>query len=161
MKGIIETKIVTEYWMLAAIVPEAFKGDKYSGLGQFKGKTVGTTKGYEYPDELKKWEGLKTDETSDSYNSLRKVANGRIDVMFDDPLWADIKSKDEHLKYKILMPLASSMPTIGGFAPKHGELVKKFEATASALIKEGVLDKLYVKYTGQNLKAFKKKYGIK
>ena len=43
--GLLETKIVTEYWMLAAIVPESFKGSKYTGLAQFKGKTVGVTKG--------------------------------------------------------------------------------------------------------------------
>ena len=81
--------------------------------------------------------------------------------MFDDPLWADLKSKEEPQKYKVLMPLASSMACFAAFAPKHGELVKKFEATAKTLIKEGVLDKLYEKSTGITMKAFKKKYGIK
>lgn len=46
-------------------------------------------------------------------------------------------------------------------AKKHAALAEKVNASANELIKAGVLDKLYQKYLGMNLKAFKAKYGIK
>jgi ABC-type amino acid transport substrate-binding protein len=158
---VIDLKFTEEYWMLAAIVPEHSTLTNFTGIEQFKGKTVGVTKEYPYPEELKGFPDMKKEETVDSINSLRKVANNRIDVMFDDPVWADNIAKTEKLKFKRLMPLAASAKDCGSMAKKHAALAEKVNATANELIKAGALDKLYQKYLGMNLKAFKTKYGIK
>jgi polar amino acid transport system substrate-binding protein len=159
--GTHDLKTQTEYWMVGAIVPESFKGDKFTGIEQFKGKKVGVTKAYQYPESLKGFEGLVKDETTDSMNSLRKLGNGRIDVMFEDPLWTEIKARAENLKFKSLKPLVAADPNCATLSGAHPDLGAKIDAAAQELIKAGLLDKLYKKHTGMALSDFKRKFGIK
>ena len=161
LPGTHDLKTQTEYWMVGAIVPESFKGDKFTGIEQFKGKKVGVTKAYQYPDSLKGFDGLTKDETTDSMNSLRKVANNRVDVMFDDPLWAEIKGRGENLKIKVLKPLAAADANCATLSGAHQDLAPKVDAAAQELIKSGLLDNLYKKHTGMTLSDLKRKFGIK
>ena len=159
-KELVYTKTITEYWLVAAIVNAANPMTKFNGIDEFKGKSVGTTSGYSYPEALKGFAGLKIEETPDASNSLRKLDAGRIDVTFDDPVWADFESKSNKFKLKILPPVVAQDPTYLVLGPTHKALADSLDKAAAELIKGGSLDKLYQKYQGISFADFKKRYGL-
>ncbi len=162
----VEGKIVlvdvsVEYWLFAAIVNKANPLTSFTSVDEFLGKKVGTILGYEYPESLDGFKGMKQDVNTDPISNLKKVAAGRIDVMFDDPVWAEIESKLNGIEVKTLYPLVAAEPTYLGVAFKHTNLIKQINTQAKKLIDSGLLDSLYKKYLGYGYAAFKKKYDLK
>jgi ABC-type amino acid transport substrate-binding protein len=104
---------------------------------------------------------MKVEKVMEADQNLKKIAAGRIDVTFDDPVWAETESKRNGYGLKALAPLVAIDGTHVTFGPKLKDLRDKFTSKAEEMIKAGVLDKLYEKHAGITMKAFKTKYGIK
>ncbi len=154
--------VITEYWVVAAMVNKSFTGHKFNGISDFKGERIGTMHGYKYPEELGNFKDLKVEEVPDAILNLKKLNSGCIEVTFDDIIWAELENKKNKLdKLKYLMPLVSSSPTNLIISPKSKDFATLYTQKAQELIKAGELEKLYEKYTESNLKTFKTKYDIK
>lgn len=150
-----------EYWLIAAIVGKNSQLTKYSGISDFSGKKVGTVTGYEYDASLENFKGMTVDAVGDSVLNIKKIGAGRIDVLFDDPIWAEIEAKKAGIELKTLTPLIAASPCYLNLNLKHKGLKSVIDQKSKEMIKEGYLDTLYKKYIGVDFASFKTKYSIK
>lgn len=145
-----------EYWVVSAIVQGESKLTSYSSLEQFDDLIVGVVKGYEYPEVIMKHKFKKTDMITSSEQNLVKLSGKRIEVIFDDPVWALAIKKNKSLNLKVLSPPITYESTHVVFTKIHSATVNKTNDIFKRFIIDGTMDKLYKKYTGITFSEFKK-----
>jgi polar amino acid transport system substrate-binding protein len=159
----IQSKTIILDWELAAIVGKSEPLEKFESLNQFKGKIVGMTRGYVYPDNIANdLKSFKIDEVADAETNLAKLALGRIGLLIEDPLWAEKIAKRDNLAIKVLSPSIALDPTYVVFTPKLADLAKAYDEKVISMAHSGEIDKIYVKAIGKpysgtgRIKALKK-----
>lgn len=150
-----------EFWLISAIVHDSNPARRFESMKQFAGQRAAFVKSYDYPENVA--DGLKRMRTIDlpgAERSLRLLDGRRVDVVFDDPVWAAQEIKSRHYKIRALTPPAAIMPTVVTFGPSRKDLWTAYRAKADELIKNGLLDSLYRKHLGMTFEQFKTRNSI-
>lgn len=143
-----------EYWSLNVMVPQDSTVHHYTSLRQFKGKRIGFTKGYGYPDQIKNFKKWTVEEENETVLNMRKLSAKRIDLYIDDPYQATETIKREKLKVRILYPPVAVLPLYVEI--KERSLYEKLNKKVNELAASGYVDQIYQKYTGKSFKDFLK-----
>lgn len=159
-KGILESSVVSAYWILSAIVRLDSALTEPVPLENLRGKKVLLIDGYIYPSKLKQWLADNARIIKVNYgagdNSLipfRMIEFKRADVFIEDTLWSRTLISKNRLKLQVLAPPLAVEPSVMGYREGLAELRDQID---NNLIKRGqpFRDKLFLKYTGQTEAAF-------
>lgn len=116
--------------------------------------TIGMLKGFTYPEEFAKNDGIRKDENLNAEIMLTKLVKNQLDaVIINEFTLGDyiekngLKGKVRLLKYEILDQTSDTRMTFAKANNLH-HMKKLFEEGFEEIKKDGTLDKIYKKYRG-------------
>ena len=111
------------------------------------GKTIGLVRGFSYPRIITVNENIKIDYANSQKTNLRKLANGRIDIIVADLKTVKPLLKNENLQGKIKFDSSepfSRQPVFFAFQrnSKGKVLAEKFSKAIKSMKKDGTYDNI-------------------
>lgn len=146
------TKSALGFWILAAFVPQDSPIKSYQGLDEWKGKTVGKVNGYTYGEVVDNYKNWTAQVAPDPSMNLAKLDAKRVDVVFEDLLWAQRVAGQRGFKIRALRPVVAKNSNVIGFGPQYKELAAKFDEEFARLQASGEIDALFQKQMGMTYK---------
>ncbi|HEY9104928.1 transporter substrate-binding domain-containing protein [Chitinimonas sp.] len=133
----------TEFWLLAAWVPQDSPLRRYTSIQQFHDQRVGMVRDYIYPEPIGSYTDWQPAIQGDAINSLRQLAAKRVDVFFEDLFWTRRMRQQKHLAVRMLRPLVAVQPQYHLYRPTWALAMTHFEQVVQALIESGEMDRRY------------------
>ncbi|MFC4158927.1 substrate-binding periplasmic protein [Chitinimonas lacunae] len=141
-------KSAVGFWILAAFVPQDSPLKSYRQLDDWKGKTVGKVIGYSYGDPVDSYKQWSVQNAPDASMNLAKLDAKRVDVVFEDLLWAQQVADKRGFRIRALQPVVVKRSNVIGFAPAYKELAAKFDSEFARMERAGEINALFKQYMG-------------
>ena len=146
----VQTKSHLAYWVVQAWVQKDNALQRFHALDDFKGKRVAHVSFYDYPtiiDAQKNWQRVLA---ADSPESMRLLAGGRVDVVFDDAVVINMVDANTQAKVRKLGSVVSTVHQPYSMRGGLQALRDAMDADIRARHASGELDRFYQQYFGTN-----------
>lgn len=148
--GWVQTTSPLAYWVVNAWVPKDAPMQHFRSLDDFKGKRVAYVSFYDYPtiiDAQKNWIRVPA---ADSVESMRLLAGGRVDVVFDDAVVINMVDANTRAKVRKLASLVSTIHQPYTMRAGLQTLRNALDADIRARHASGELDRFYRQHFGSS-----------
>lgn len=122
-----------------------------------KGLKVGMVRGYDYTDKIKSFTGWQPIKAHSDKQLLLLLEKSRVDMVILDYFSAPILSKEQDVKIRALTPFIDSTPLYLCFGKQRAGLLPAYNKALQQMLDEGVLDRIYLRYLGEDYRTLKEK----
>ena len=135
----------TGIYPLAVYVRKEFPQDEFSWK-LLEGKVVGYVRGYYYSESITNFDGWIKDLAVTDEMMLMKLKGNRYDYVILDIFTADILSKKIGVDIKMLKPVIDATNLFLSFNASKADYMEKYDEIIGEMIKDGTMDRIYLKY---------------
>lgn len=142
----IQTREPLVYWVLRAWVAQASPMQEFKDLAQFSGARVAHVAVYDYPAAIQGKQDWQRVRSADSDMSVRLLATGKVDVIFEDQLTIENALPAHQQAIKGLSPVVAGIAQPFSMRADLETLRADLDAIAVQWHKDGKLDQFYRRY---------------
>ncbi|EKB26381.1 substrate-binding periplasmic protein [Aeromonas dhakensis] len=156
LPGCYHSDLATAFYPLAAYVRSDSPLQTFS-WEMAKGLKVGMVRGYDYTDRIKHFTGWVPIKAHSDKQLLLMLEKSRVDLIVLDYFSAPILSREQDVKIRALTPFLDSTPLYLCFGKQKADLLPAYNKALQQMLDEGVLDRIYLRYLGEDYRTLKEK----
>ncbi|HDZ8914367.1 substrate-binding periplasmic protein [Aeromonas hydrophila] len=156
LPGCHHSDLATAFYPLAAYVRSDSPLQIFS-WEMAKGLKVGMVRGYDYTEKIRSFTGWEPIKAHSDKQLLLMLEKSRVDMIVLDYFSAPILSKEQDVKIRALTPFMDSTPLYLCFGKHKADLLPAYNKALQQMLDEGVLDRIYLRYLGEDYRTLKEK----
>lgn len=156
LPGCYHSDLATAFYPLAAYVRTDSPLQNFS-WEMAKGLKVGMVRGYDYTAKIRNFTGWEPIKVHSDKQLLLMLEKSRVDMIILDYFSAPILSREQDVRIRALTPFIDSTPLYLCFGKQKANLLPAYNKALQQLQDEGILDRIYLRYLGEDYRTLKTK----